>query len=413
MKILFTGGGTAGHVLPIIAITREIRRIYQDKIQFFYLGPEDEFGQILLSQEGIKVKHVFSGKIRRYFDWKAFFQNLIDVLFKIPAGIFQAFFYIFFLAPDLIFSKGGFGSVPGVIAGWLLKVPIFLHESDISPGLSNRFLSKFALEIFVSFPRTEYFPPRKMILVGNPIRREILEGSKTEAQKLFKLSQRPPSPAEQDEARDEAKPQRPPVILILGGSQGAQRINDKFLEILPELLKNFEIIHQSGEKNFKEVKAESKAMLPRELVIFYHLFPFLKEEELKQAYAASDLIVSRAGSGSIFEISAIGKPSILIPLPEAAQNHQVKNAYAYAEKGATIVLEEINFTPHFFLEKLKYLFSRSEELEKMRKAAQEFSRPRAAKIIAEYIVEWLTPHRFSKGKASQTNDTKSGGGLTK
>lgn len=379
MKILFTGGGTGGHVLPIIALTREIRRIYQNKIQFFYLGPRDEFGQILLSQEGIKVKHIFSGKIRRYFDYKSFFQNLIDLLFKIPAGLFQAFVHIFFLSPDLIFSKGGFGSIPAVLSGWLLRVPIFLHESDISPGLSNRILSKFALEIFVSFPRTEYLKPSKMILVGNPIRREILEGSKEEAQKLFKLSY------------------QKPIVLILGGSQGAQRINDKILEILPELLKNFEIIHQSGEKNFKEVRAESRAIVPKELLPFYHLFPFLKEEELKQAYAASHLILSRAGSGSIFEIAAVRKPSILIPLPEAAQNHQVKNAYAYAEKKAAIVLEEANFTPHFFLEKLKYLFSHPEELEKMEKAAEEFSKPLAAKIIAQYLVSFLTsPQSFSR-----------------
>lgn len=372
MRILFTGGGTGGHLFPIIALTREIRRIYQDKIQFFYLGPRDEFGSILLSQEGIKVKHIFSGKMRRYIDWKAPFQNLIDLLFKIPLGILQAFFYIFFWAPDLIFSKGGYGSLPTVLAGWLLGVPIFLHESDISPGLANRILSKFALEIFVSFPKTEYFKPSKMILVGNPIRREILEGSKTNGQKLFNLSG------------------VKPVILILGGSQGAQRINDKILEILPELLKNFEIIHQTGKKNFKEVKAESKAILPKELLPFYHPFPFLKEEELKQAYVASDLIVSRAGSGSIFEIAALKKPSILIPLPESAQNHQVKNAYAYAQKGAAIVLEEANFTPHFFLKKLKYLFSRPEELEKMQKAAEEFSKPLAAKIIAKYIVNYLT-----------------------
>jgi len=372
MKVLFTGGGTAGHIFPIIAVAREMRRIYPEvNLQFFYLGPRDEFSQILFSQEEIKVKHVFSGKIRRYLDWKSPFQNLFDVLFKIPVGILQAFFYIFFLAPDLIFSKGGFGSIPGVMAGWCLKVPVFLHESDVSPGLSNRFLSKFALEIFVSFPKTEYFPPRKIILVGNPIRREILEGSKEEAQKLFKLSY------------------RKPVILILGGSQGAQRINDKILEILPELLRNFEIIHQSGEKNFEEVKAESRAILPKELASFYHLFPFLKEEELKQAYAACDLVVSRAGSGSIFEIAAVRKPSILIPLPEAAQNHQVKNAYTYAETKAVIVLEEANFTPHFFLEKLKYLFSRQEELEKMQEAAQEFSKPLAAKIIAGYLVEFL------------------------
>lgn len=384
MKILFAGGGTAGHLLPIIAIGREIRRIYQDKIQFFYIGPKDEFGEILLSQEGIKVKHVFSGKIRRYFDWKAPFQNLFDVLFKIPIGILQAFFYIFFLAPDVIFSKGGFGSIPAVMAGWLLRVPIFLHESDISPGLANRFLSKFALEVFISFPKTEYFSPKKIILVGNPIRREILEGSKPEAQRLFKLSGlHPPTTLP-------AKGWAPkPVILILGGSQGAQRINDKILEILEELLKNFEIIHQCGQKNFKQVKAESRAIVPKELLPFYHLFPFLKEEELKQAYAASQLVVSRAGSGSIFEIAATGKPSILIPLPEAAQNHQVKNAYAYAKNGAAIVLEEVNFTPHFFLERLKYLVSRPEELEKMQKAAEEFSKPLAAKIIAGYLVEFL------------------------
>lgn len=373
MKILFTGGGTAGHILPIIAIVREMRRVYPGPdLEFFYLGPKDEFGQILLSQEEIKIKPVLAGKIRRYFDWKAPFQNLFDLVFKIPLGIFQAFFYIFILAPDLIFSKGGFGSIPAVVAGWLLKVPIFLHESDISPGLTNRLLSRFALEIFVSFPDTEYFNPSKMILVGNPIRKEILEGSKEAAISFFKLRG------------------GKPVILILGGSQGAQRINDKILEILPELLKNFEVIHQCGEKNFKEVKAESEVVISKELAPFYHLFSFLKEEGLKQAYAVSDLIVSRAGSGTIFEIAAISKPSILIPLPEAAQNHQVKNAYAYAQSGATVVLEESNFTPHFFLERLKYLISQPAELEKMKKAAKEFSRPLATTIIANYLIEFLT-----------------------
>lgn len=371
MKILFTGGGTAGHIFPIIAIVREIQQIYPElDLQFFYLGPKDEFSQIFLSQEGIKTKSVLAGKIRRYLNWKALFQNIFDV-FKIPLGILQAFFYIFFLAPDVIFSKGGFGSIPAVVAGWLLKVPIFLHESDVSPGLANRFLSKLALEVFISFPKTEYLLSTKMILVGNPIRKEILEGSKEEAKKLFKLSS------------------QKPVILILGGSQGAQRINDKILEILPELLKNFEIIHQCGEKNFQEVKAESEIIISKELASFYHLFPFLKEEELKHAYSACDLVVSRAGSGSIFEIATVGKPSILIPLPEAAQDHQVKNAYAYAEKGATIVLEEANFTPHFFLERLKYLISQKEKLEKMQRAAKEFSKPLTARIIASYLVEFL------------------------
>lgn len=372
MKILFTGGGTGGHIFPIMAISREMRKIYQGKdLQLFYLGPQDEFASILLSQEGIEVKQVLSGKIRRYFGWKSFFKNLFDLLVKIPLGILQAFSYIFFLAPDLIFSKGGYGSIPGVVAGFLLRIPIFLHESDVTPGLANRFLSRLAEIIFVSFPKTEYFNPSKMVLVGNPIRREVLESSKQEAQELFKLSQ------------------EKPVILILGGSQGAQRINDRILEVLPELLKNFEIIHQVGQNNYQQVKAEAKVIISKNLEKYYHVFPFFKEQELKKAYQLADLIISRAGAGSIFEIAALGKPSILVPLPEAAQNHQVKNAYSFAQKGACLILEEENFTPRFFLEKLKYLFSHLSELEKMKKASQDFAKPLAAKTIAQQLVNYL------------------------
>lgn len=374
MKILFTGGGTGGHVLPIIAIVREIRKFSpKQKFDFFYIGPRDEFNKLLLSQEDIKVKEVLAGKIRRYVNLKSVLENLIDVLFKIPLGVLQAFFRIFFLNPDLIFSKGGFGSVSTVIAGWMLGVPIFLHEADAVPGLTNRLLARFSVEIFISFPKTPFFPEGKMILVGNPIRREILGGLKKEALGFLKLTE------------------EKPVILILGGSQGAQRINDKILEILPLFLKEFELIHQCGENNFKQVRAEAKVMISKDLEKYYHLFPFLKEQELKRAYAACDLVVSRAGSGTIFEIAAVGKPSVLIPLPESAQKHQFKNAYTYAANGAALVLEEENFTPRFFLEKLKYLSSHPEELEKMKNAAQEFANPLAGKTIAGYILSYLSP----------------------
>lgn len=372
MKILFTGGGSGGHIVPIIAIVREIRKIYEkEDLKFFYLGPEDEFGKVLLSQEGIKVKTVLAGKIRRYGGWKTVFLNFIDIVFKIPLGILQSFFYLFFLLPDLIFSKGGFGSIPGVIAGKLLFVPVFLHESDVTPGMANKFISRFALEIFVSFPKTEYFPLNKMILVGNPIRKEVLGGQKEEAREFFKINS------------------TKPVILILGGSQGAQRINDKILEILSQLLENFEIIHQCGERNFNQIKAEARIMIKPEQEIFYHPFPFLKETELSKAYAVSDLILSRAGSGSIFEIAASQKPSILVPLPESAQNHQVKNAYAYQANGACQVLEEPNFTSRFFLEKLKYLFTNQTELQKMKEKAEEFAKPDAGKMIANFLVDYL------------------------
>lgn len=371
MKIIFTGGGTGGHIFPILSIVRELRKIFpEEKLRIFFIGPRDEFGSVLFSQEGIEVKRILAGKIRRYFGIRAFLLNILDI-FKTLIGIFQSFIYIFFLNPDLIFSKGGYGSLPPVIAGILFRVPILLHESDIVPGLSNKIIGKFALEIFTSFQNTEVFPPSKMIVVGNPIRKELLEGSKERAKEIFEI-------------QTEKK-----VILVIGGSQGAERINDVILDILPEFLKNFELIHQTGEKNFERVKKEAEFLLPEDLKKFYHPVAFLKESQLKEAYAISDLVISRAGAGAIFEIAALGKPSILIPLPESAQNHQIKNAYAFARAGACIVLEEENFTPHFFFQKIKNLFENEEVLERMSKSAKNFSKPEAGKIIANYIAEFL------------------------
>lgn len=371
MKIFFTGGGTGGHIFPIIAIAREIKKIFPPgKVKLYYIGPKDSFSKSL-SQEGISPLFVLSGKLRRYLNPISLLQNVFDIFLKIPLGIIQSFIYVLFFAPDLIFSKGGFGSFPPVIASKLLFVPIFLHESDSVPGLANRILARLATEVFVSFPNTPYFPKKKMILVGNPIRTELLEGNSEEAKKFFGLSG------------------TRPVILILGGSQGAQRINDKILEVLPGLLKDFEVIHQCGEKNFESVQAEAKVMVKGDLIKFYHCFPFLNEKELKLAYGVADFIISRAGSGVIFEIAALGKPSILIPLPESAQEHQVRNAYIFAKGGASFVIEEENFTSHFFLERIRYFFEDPKKLEKMRNAAKEFSRPKAARIIAEYIKTFL------------------------
>ncbi len=372
MKILFAGGGTAGHIIPIVAIARELRKIRpQNDLKLFFIGPRDDFGYVLLSQENIKVKTVFAGKIRRYLDWKTVLRNFVDVCIKIPIGIIQSFFHIFFMSPDLVFSKGGFGSIPVVIAAKMLFVPVFLHESDVAPGAANKFLSDLTFKIFVSFPKTEYFPRGKMVLVGNPTRKELMDSNKEEAKKFFNLNS------------------NKPVLLILGGSQGSQRINDGILDILPQLLKDFELIHQCGENNYQTTRAESKAVMKTEEEPFYHLFPFLKEPELRRAYAVADLIISRAGAGSIFEIAAVAKPSILIPLPEAAQNHQVKNAYSYQENGACLVIEENNFTPSLFLEKLKTLFTDQEELKRMAEKAKAFSKIEAAKTIANYLNQYL------------------------
>ena len=372
IKILFAGGGSAGHIFPIIAVVREMRRLGLDW-QFFYAGPRDDFGSFLLSQEGVKIKTIMAGKIRRYFSIKSTLQNILDIFILAPLGFLQSFVYVFFLAPDLIFSKGGYGSLATVISGWFLGIPLLLHESDIAPGLANKIAGKLVSKIFVSFPlaQTEYFSEKKMILVGNPIRREILAGSREKAKALFDLTC------------------EKPVALILGGSQGAQKINDTILEILPQMLADFELIHQTGEKNLEQVIAEANVVMQTELKKYYHPIGFLKEIELREAYAAADIIISRAGSGGIFEIAACHKPSILIPMTLAAQNHQVKNAYAYGDTGASLVIEEANLTPHFLLEKMKRLFAEQHQLHKMSEKAAAFAKPESAKTIAEFIMNSL------------------------
>ncbi|MDA1337718.1 MAG: UDP-N-acetylglucosamine--N-acetylmuramyl-(pentapeptide) pyrophosphoryl-undecaprenol N-acetylglucosamine transferase [bacterium] len=373
MKILFTGGGTGGHILPIIALTRELRA-YKDTmpLEFFYMGPRDSFAQMLLVQEGITMYHAVSGKVQRHDFLKSLPSNLLNVAVKVPFGILQAFFRIFILGPDIIISKGGYGSIPSAIAGWILRVPIILHESDVVPGIANRVVARLASQILVSFPDTQELPKERVIEVGNPIRKTLLTGSKEEAKRLFKLEG------------------TKPVLLLLGGSQGATRINDMLLVVLNETLKDYEVIHQTGEKNFTQVQKEADVVVEKERRGLYHPIPFIKETELRHMYAAADLIISRSGSGSIFEIAALGKPSILIPLPEAAQNHQIANAYAYQKTGACIVLEQNNLTPHFFLERIHALFADKTELQKMVAAAKGFARPEAGAVIAKYIIESLS-----------------------
>lgn len=372
MKILFTGGGTGGHLLPIIAVARELKRSYPGgDMELFSMGPENKFGDLLLSQEGIKSYAVKAGKVRRYFTPFALLQNIIDMVFITPFAILKAFKILFFLSPDLIFSKGGYGAMPATVASRFLRIPLFLHESDVVPGKANLTAEKFALEVFTSFPFTRHFPPKKVLLVGNPIRTRLLSGSRQEAAQLFNL------------VGDK------PVLLIMGGSQGASRINEMLLMVLDQALAEFEIIHQTGTKHFKTIEQESKVVISEANLPYYHPAPFLNENELRHAYAAADFIVSRAGSGTIFEIAAQGKPSLLIPLPESAQNHQVENAYAYAKTGASVVLEEANLKPHFFLERIRSILSDEGERARMADAARRFAKPNAARVIADYLLAYL------------------------
>jgi UDP-N-acetylglucosamine--N-acetylmuramyl-(pentapeptide) pyrophosphoryl-undecaprenol N-acetylglucosamine transferase len=276
------------------------------------------------------------------------------------------------IRPHLVFSKGGSGSIAVVFCAKLLGIPIFIHESDFSPGLSNKMASKWAEKIFISFAKTEFFDLTKAILAGNPIRKELLEGSPQIAKQLFNLTF------------------EKPIILFLGGSQGAEFINNFVLANLNDMLKEYEVIHVTGPENFQQTRAESAVAIPdKELQKYYHIAGFLDEEKLKHAYSACDFIVSRSGSGSIFEISALGKPSVLIPLPTSASDHQSKNAYVYSQQGAGIFIEQNNLTKNFFLEKVRYILSNQDKLNEMKTSALEFSKPMAAKTIAREILEYL------------------------
>jgi UDP-N-acetylglucosamine--N-acetylmuramyl-(pentapeptide) pyrophosphoryl-undecaprenol N-acetylglucosamine transferase len=372
MKILFTGGGTGGHIYPIVAVVRELKKKYGGNVKLSYLGPKDNFCKVVLAKEQVKVRTIMAGKMRRYGNPLSIAQNIIDMFIKIPFGVLQSFFLLFFINPDAVLSKGGYGSFPVAIAAWVLRIPLFLQESDIIAGLAVKKTARYATKIFVSFPNTQGFLAQKMILSGNPVRAEISNGSKDGAVKALGI-----------------KGGRP-IILVIGGSQGAQRINDKILDAMPDLLKTYEIIHIVGPRNLDQLNKESRIMARESDLEYYHSLGFANEKTMADVYAAADLIVSRAGSGSIFEIAAVKKPSILIPLPEAAQNHQVKNAYAYAQTGAAMVMEEGNFTRHLFLEKINGLFSTPEMTAAMMEAASQFARPDAGRMIADYIVKYIS-----------------------
>jgi len=334
MKILLTGGGTGGHLIPLLGIVSELKKIGKPKL--LLITPASNFNQSI-SEAGIQIKTIKAGKLRRYFSW----ENLRDI-FKIPVGIVQSLCYVYKFKPDIVFSKGGFASVPPVIASWILRVPIVTHESDIVPGLANRIIARFASKILISFSAAEkYFDKSKVVLTGNPIRSDIAKGSVENALKFFKLSS------------------DLPTVLIFGGSQGAQKINEMVLEILPDLVEKCQVIHQCGDKNYDEIKNKvniktgahslecknfnsnetNSYRLKSELQNRYRLYPFIKEE-MKDAYALAQIVISRAGANSLAEIVALNKPNILIPLSTSANNHQPENAKFFVENNASLIVDE-------------------------------------------------------------------------
>ncbi|MBI2056234.1 MAG: UDP-N-acetylglucosamine--N-acetylmuramyl-(pentapeptide) pyrophosphoryl-undecaprenol N-acetylglucosamine transferase [Candidatus Sungbacteria bacterium] len=367
MRILFTGGGTGGHFFPLLAVIRELKQAAEEQqildIELFYMGPKTPYETLLLD-EGVGIFHVTSGKVRRYFS----LLNIVDI-FRLFLGTAKAFWKMFFLVPDVVFSKGGYAALPAVIAAIIFRIPLVIHESDAVPGMVTKFSARFADRIGIAFPSAyENLPKEKTALVGVPIRKRILGGIKENAKEELDIFS------------------ALPVIGIIGSSQGAQKINDAILGIVKELTAKYEVLHQTGENNLEDVAGEAKTILEAGLSEHYHPVAFLDERNLRNFYLTSDLIISRASS-LIFEIAAWGKPSIVIPLRNAAQDHQTQNAYTFAGEGACVVIQEENLTPHLLMAEIDKLISDPERMKKMGEAAQRFARVDAAAVVAKEILK--------------------------
>ncbi|WP_374718305.1 undecaprenyldiphospho-muramoylpentapeptide beta-N-acetylglucosaminyltransferase [Neobacillus sp.] len=334
--IVFTGGGSAGHVTPNLAIINEIK----DDWNIHYIGSKKGIEKELISKINIPYHSISSGKLRRYID----FENVIDI-FRVLKGCLDARRILKKLKPDLVFSKGGFVSVPVIIAARSLKIPIFIHESDMTPGLANKISQRFATKIFTSFEETEkFFPKNKVKAIGSPIRKEVLSGSAERGRRFLGFDQ------------------RRPILTIMGGSLGAKRINEAVREALSQLTEKYQIVHLCGKNNVDESLADISG---------YKQFEYV-HEELSDILAATDLVITRGGSNAIFEFLALNIPMLIIPLGlKQSRGDQILNAQAFEEKGFSLTLEEENLTSESLIKHLEMLEAKEEEIRGKMKASQQ------------------------------------------
>lgn len=367
-RIVLTGGVSGGHTFPLVAVSRALRKRFPEGVEFLFVGSHGRFEDEAMATEGIPVRHVLTGKMRRYFSWR----NFIDP-FKVPIGFIQSLWYLAHFMPDAVFAKGGSASVPVALAAWIYRIPILIHDSDAVAGRANRFLSHFAKRIAIAYPSAHrYFPEAKTMLTGNPVRAEILAGDAARARERFGLA-----------------PDKP-TLLVLGGSQGADGINRAVLAVVPGLLaKGVQVLHQTGSGRYDEVMAVAAELGIGTEVSGYVPRAFLSGEEVADALAAATVVLSRSGAGSIAELAATGKPSILIPLASAANDEQRMNAYAIAEIGGAVVLEEANLGEHLLMENVETLLGDETLRVSMGDKIRAFYHPDAADAIAEGIVRMI------------------------
>lgn len=337
-RIILTGGGTAGHVTPNIALLPRLRELQYD---IHYIGSYNGMERNLIEKQGIPYHGISSGKLRRYFS----LQNFTDP-FRVLKGFGEANKLIKKLKPDVIFSKGGFVSVPVVMAGKRNRVPTIIHESDMTPGLANKLSISSATKVCCNFPETlKCLPPEKAVLTGSPIRQELMTGSPERARAFCGF----------EEVR--------PVILIIGGSLGAAAVNDAVRNILPQLLEKYQVIHLCGKNKLDAALKNLKG---------YAQFEYISEE-LKDLFALADIVISRAGANAICELLALKKPNLLIPLSaNASRGDQILNARSFERQGFSLVLEEEAITNELLLSKINKLYeSKDSYIENMSRSSQK------------------------------------------
>ncbi|MCX6755131.1 MAG: UDP-N-acetylglucosamine--N-acetylmuramyl-(pentapeptide) pyrophosphoryl-undecaprenol N-acetylglucosamine transferase [Candidatus Nomurabacteria bacterium] len=374
MKIVFTGGGTGGHFYPIIAIAQSVNKIIdKEKIlqaKLYYVS-DSPYDKEALFENGLIYEEVKTGKMRTYFSMK----NFSD-MFKTFLGIFSALYKIYSIYPDVVFGKGGYASFPTLVAARILRIPVIIHESDSAPGRVNLWAGKFAEKVAISFQEAGlYFPKEKTAWTGQPIRQEIQQTtSRDEALQYWKLES------------------NIPVLVILGGSQGAELINNVILDALPRLVENFQVIHQTGVRNFKMVDDRSEVILANNPnKSRYQKVAFLNNLQMKTSAGVASIIVTRAGSG-LFEIATWGIPSILIPITNTNMDHQKKNAFNYARAGACSVIEEMNMTANILMAEIERITSDKITWARMAESARTFNKTDAAGKIAQAIVDIALKH---------------------
>ena len=327
--IVLTGGGTAGHVTPNIALIPSLK---EAGYQISYIGSYEGIERKLIEELGIPYYGISSGKLRRYFDPK----NFSDP-FRVLKGFHEAKKLLKKLKPDIIFSKGGFVTVPVVIAAKRCKIPAIIHESDMTPGLANKLCIPSAVKICCNFPETvNSLPADKAELTGTPIRQELLSGDKEAGRRFCGFTE------------------DKPVLLIIGGSLGAASVNEHVRKILPELLKDFQVIHLCGKGKMDESLQGTKGYVQYEYI----------KQELPDLFALSDIVISRAGANAICELSALHKPNLLIPLSaNASRGDQILNARSFEKQGYSMVLEEEEITDEKLLDTIHKLYADRETFE--------------------------------------------------